>query len=282
VTLGTLASPASAATTGDVTPRAADGPVTGAAAGVLRHARPTTWRGRALARVGVLGALAGATVVVPTMSQGSDGSTGSTLAVAEVSAGASLPSTVSALTATPLSLLPPASLVSSDGALAARGMVAASRAEERDPLPGCDGSTRAPGQNGLLATQDLCTLWDGHTQLRADAAVSLAQFNQAFVARFGADMCLSSGYRSLAQQRVVKAQKGGLAAEPGKSNHGWGLAVDFCSSLTSGAAWTWLNENAAAFGWENPSWARPGGSGPYERWHWEYTKGVKQDGEYYG
>jgi hypothetical protein len=36
------------------------------------------------------------------------------------------------------------------------------------------------------------------------------------------------------------------------------------------------------FGWENPAWARPGGSGPYERWHWEYTKGVMADGEYFG
>ena len=26
---------------------------------------------------------------------------------------------------------------------------------------------------------------------------------------------------------------------------------------------------------------RPGGSGPHEKWHWEYTKGVMEDGEYY-
>jgi len=32
---------------------------------------------------------------------------------------------------------------------------------------------------------------------------------------------------------------------------------------------------------DNPAWARPGGSGPHEKWHWEYTKGVMEDGEYW-
>ncbi|MCR6689422.1 MAG: M15 family metallopeptidase [Cellulomonas sp.] len=118
--------------------------------------------------------------------------------------------------------------------------------------------------------------------MRADAASALAQLNTLYVAQFGADICVSSGYRTLQQQYAVKAQKGGLAAQPGKSNHGWGLAVDFCSSMTSGSRWDWLQANAATYGFENPDWAQPGGSGPYERWHWEYLKGVKADGEYYG
>ena len=134
----------------------------------------------------------------------------------------------------------------------------------------------------MVPETDLCTLWDGHTQIRGDAATALAEFNRAYVARFGADMCLVSGYRTLAQQRAVKASRGSFAATPGKSNHGWGLAVDFCSVLTSGERWTWLNANAPTFGWENPSWALPTGSGPHEKWHWEFTKGVKADGEYYG
>ena len=36
---------------------------------------------------------------------------------------------------------------------------------------------------------------------------------------------------------------------------------------------TWLKENAPDFGWDNPDWARSGGSGPYEPWHWEYVAG---------
>lgn len=234
--------------------------------------------GRGIARIGLLVALVGVTVIVP-VSQKSFPSTAAF--GSDALADSTLPGTVEALTAAPFSVLPPASLVSTD-ATATRSETTASRSEERDPLPGCDGSLRPAGDNGLLASNDLCTLWDGKTQMRADAAVSLAVMNQAFIARFGADMCLSSGYRTLAQQRAVKAQKGGLAAAPGTSNHGWGLAVDLCKDETTGAKWTWLNENAGAFGWENPAWARPGGSGPYERWHWEYTKGVQEDGEYYG
>ncbi len=234
---------------------------------------------RVLGRSGVLAALVGVTVVVPVSQGVADGdiSLG-----AQPTAEASLPSTVAALTALPLSDLPPTALVSTDGSARLRELVDASRDAERSALPGCDGSTRPAGDNGLLATKDLCTLWDGRTQMRADAAVALAELNEAHVARFGTDLCLSSGYRTLAQQRSVKAQKGSLAATPGKSNHGWGLAMDFCSIETSGARWTWLNDNGPTFGWENPTWAKRGGSGPYEPWHWEYIKGVKADGEYYG
>ncbi|WP_396044592.1 D-alanyl-D-alanine carboxypeptidase family protein [Cellulomonas sp. P22] len=236
-------------------------------------ARPVRWT----ARIGVLAALAGVTIAVP-LTQASLPSGG--FATAELAA-EDMPGTVEALTASGLTGLPPASLVSTD-ATALRSTISASRSADREPLAGCDGSKRAPGTNGKLATADLCTLWQGGYQLRADAAVSLAVLNQAFVARFGADLCISSAYRTYGQQQSVKAQKGGLAAAPGKSNHGWGLAVDFCSQETTGARWTWLNENAPSYGWDNPEWARPGGSGPYERWHWEYTQGVKDDGEYYG
>ncbi|WP_456823799.1 M15 family metallopeptidase [Cellulomonas sp. P5_E12] len=240
-----------------------------------RARRPT----RTAARLGVLGVLAGITVVIPV----SQGVVPSPVAFgSDALADSTLPSTVSALAGSSLSALPPSSLVSADGALQARSLAAASsRTEERSLLAGCDGSVRPAGQNGLLKVSDLCTLWDNHTQLRADAAVSLAEFNQAFAARFGGDLCLASGYRTLAQQRAVKAQKGGLAAAPGKSNHGWGLAVDLCQDQTSGVKWRWITENGPTYGWQNPAWAQPGGSGPHEKWHWEYEKGVEADGEYY-
>lgn len=240
-----------------------------------RTGRPT----RMAARLGVLGVLAGITVVIPV----SQGVVPSPVAFgSDALADTTLPTTVSALAGSSLSALPPSSLVSADGALQARSLSAASsRTEERSLLAGCDGSVRPAGQNGLLKVSDLCTLWDNHTQLRADAAVSLAEFNQAFAARFGGDLCLASGYRTLAQQRAVKAQKGGLAAAPGKSNHGWGLAVDLCQDQTSGVKWRWITENGPTYGWQNPAWAQPGGSGPHEKWHWEYEKGVEADGEYY-
>ncbi|MBO9567539.1 MAG: M15 family metallopeptidase [Cellulomonas iranensis] len=233
-----------------------------------------------LGRGGVLTALVAVTVVVPVSQGMADGQV-----VVGTAASASTrvdgPSTVSALTAMPLSDLPPTALVSADGTPRVRELVA-SRGEERSALPGCDGSVRPSGENGLLATKDLCTLWDGRTQMRADAAVALAELNEVHIAKFGTDLCLSSGYRTLAQQKAVKAEKGGLAATPGKSNHGWGLAVDLCGLQNSSVKMAWMNEMAGTFGWENPSWARKGGSGPFEPWHWEYTKGVKSDGEYYG
>lgn len=247
------------------------------------HAVPRSRRGatRLVGRLGVLGALAGITVVLPVAQ--------STLAEAGVpnvfASHVALPSTLDALTGTPTSQQPPASLVTAAGASSAISIAdveRVSRSVERSPLAGCDGVRRPSKVNGELPADSLCTLFDGHTQMRADAAVALAKLNEAYVAKFGADMCLSSGYRTLAQQTAVKAEKGGLAAAPGTSNHGWGLAIDFCSRETQGARWAWLNENGPLYGFVNPSWALPGGSGPHEPWHWEYLKGVEEDGEYYG
>jgi D-alanyl-D-alanine carboxypeptidase len=262
----------------------ADAPVAPESRRARRAAELTTRKsprplpGRWFARAGVLAALAGITVVVP-LTQGVDSGTGTFVATAQA-AEAGLPSTVEALTAKPVDTAPPATMAAGTAAVD-RSAVAASRSFERSPLPGCDGTTRPAGANGQLATADLCTLWDGSMQLRADAASSLADMNLAFRARFGRDLCLTDAYRTLAEQRVLKRQKGGLAAVPGKSNHGWGLAIDLCSTETRGEGWDWIQENSALYGWENPAWALPSGSGPHEPWHWEYTRGVQEDGEYY-
>jgi hypothetical protein len=234
-----------------------------------------------LGRVGVLGALAGITVVLP-ISQSALSAAGVPLAFATHVA---LPSTVDALTAVPPSQQAPAALLSASGAdpsINVADLARVSRSDERSPLPGCDGVRRPGTKNGQVPADSLCTLFDGHTQLRADAAVALAKLNEAYVAKFGSDMCLASGYRTLAQQYAVKAEKGGLAATPGTSNHGWGLAIDFCSRETSGARWTWLKENGPLYGFQNPSWAQAGGAGPHEPWHWEFVQGVEQDGSWWG
>lgn len=264
--------------TGSPAPAAAlvaDAPVT-EVADDRTHGRRTNPLARWGTRAGVLVTLAAVTVAIPLSQQSARSEVAS-----DVAADLTLPSTVEALTSSSSAVLPPASLVSGD-ATAVRQQVDVSRSEEREILPGCDGEAGTASSNGQLPQGDLCSLWDGGTQLRADAAEALAELNAMWVTRFGTDLCLSSGYRTLAEQRAVKAAKGGLAAPAGRSNHGWGLAVDLCSSQTTGAQWEWLNENAPVFGWENPAWAQPGGSGPYERWHWEYTKGVMADGEYYG
>ncbi len=156
----------------------------------------------------------------------------------------------------------------------------ASRGAARAVLPGCDGKVRAMTgiQNGRLPASMLCTLWDPEHQLRADAAVAIAKLNVAYTKRFGRSICFNDAYRSLAEQYAVKAKRGGYAARPGTSEHGWGLAVDLCDGVDEGprsATYAWLRENAPAYGWENPTWARGGGSGPYEPWHWEYMPGER-------
>ncbi len=145
-------------------------------------------------------------------------------------------------------------------------------------MPRCPAATGKPvdiaAGNGRIDRDDLCELWSGE-YLRSDAAVALARLNAEFVTEFGRDLCITDGYRSYSEQVSVRWRKPGLAARPGTSQHGWGLAVDLCKGEASARAkeHTWLEDNAPDFGWDNPDWARSGGSGPYEPWHWEYVAG---------
>lgn len=162
-----------------------------------------------------------------------------------------------------------------DGLLRVREEDPASRAGDRSPLPGCDGvppETLQP--NGDLDEGYLCTLWDGETRMRADAAVALTLLAERYRAELGTDICLTSGYRSYGEQEALRRQKPALAAPAGTSEHGNGLAVDICGGVeAAGPGYDWLRANAPALGFDNPEWARSGGSGPYEPWHWEYVAG---------
>jgi LAS superfamily LD-carboxypeptidase LdcB len=140
----------------------------------------------------------------------------------------------------------------------------------------CKGGDVSGYSNGHIPESALCPLWGapGH-RLRADAAAAFNRMSKAYAAHFGAPICVTDSYRSYAQQERVYAEKPGLAARPGTSNHGWGLATDLCGGIeTDGTATnTWLRQNAGRFAWFHPSWGDPGGSGPYEPWHWEYAGG---------
>jgi len=83
--------------------------------------------------------------------------------------------------------------------------------------------------------------------------------------------CITDSYRSYDAQVDVYDRKPGLAAVPGTSEHGWGLALDVGCGANSfgGALYEWLDDNADDYGWDNPDWARPSGSTP-EPWHWEF------------
>jgi LAS superfamily LD-carboxypeptidase LdcB len=88
----------------------------------------------------------------------------------------------------------------------------------------------------------------------------------------GGPVCVTDSYRSYAAQVDVYHRKPGLAAVPGTSEHGWGLAVDLCGGVqTYGTpAFNWMKANAPRFGFHHPAWAEPSGSRP-EAWHWEFT-----------
>ena len=209
-----------------------------------------------------------------------------TAAAAGLQHTAELPTTVEALAA-PVDLTPPTALSAPEGATIEHASRGAFRDGEAAPSPSatssaevlaaaeCSGLAPGPMTNGRLTAVDLCDLWQKPYKDRADAVVTAFAMNDAFVARFGRPMCLTSGYRTLEEQAQLRATRGGLAAPPGISNHGWGLAIDFCPNTYGGAAGAWLQANGPKFGWDNPAWARPGGSGPFEPWHWEYVPGVK-------
>lgn len=150
----------------------------------------------------------------------------------------------------------------------------ASRDFNRSPLPGCEGkSARTDGKNGRLNPKQLCRLpGPGNHMLRADAAIAFAKLNEAYTRRFGDSISLTDSYRTYAQQVSVKRRKPGLAARAGTSNHGWGLAIDIADGVPKrNDRYHWLAKHAPKYGWDNPAWARKGGRGPYEPWHWEYT-----------
>ncbi|WP_449065736.1 D-alanyl-D-alanine carboxypeptidase family protein [Planomonospora algeriensis] len=137
---------------------------------------------------------------------------------------------------------------------------------------GCDPTkVNSAGEfpNGLIPKAYLCPLQQPGHQLRADAAIAFISMNESYRKRFGKPMCVTDAYRSLAEQQSVYYRRPGLAAVPGRSNHGLGLAVDLCGGVQNfrSAEFNWVEANGKKFGWFHPQWAY---SSPFEPWHWEY------------
>ncbi|NHC43993.1 hypothetical protein G9H72_01785 [Motilibacter sp. K478] len=137
---------------------------------------------------------------------------------------------------------------------------------------GCTGEDVSGYPNGELPLPALCSIWGapGHL-LRADAAAAFTAMSKAYAATFGSPICVTDSYRNRAMQEDLYVRKPTLAAIPGTSNHGWGVAVDLCDGVESFGTpqHEWLVLNATAYGWYHPAWADATGSRP-EPWHWEY------------
>ncbi|MCF4121474.1 M15 family metallopeptidase [Antribacter sp. KLBMP9083] len=159
--------------------------------------------------------------------------------------------------------------------LAARrdGVVAANEAllDAQDavtcPAPDQEWSPRS----GHLDAAELAPIpWDPSYSVRADLVPGLVAMDAAYQQAFGGHLKISSAYRTFDDQLAVYDPSSPIAAPPGCSNHGLGVAADFGGGVqTFGSAkYTWLKANAGTHGWEHPSWAEPGGRVP-EPWHWQ-------------
>lgn len=127
--------------------------------------------------------------------------------------------------------------------------------------------------NGLIPRSALCPLASSPNHvLRSDAANAFAALNEAFALEFGSNISITDSYRTLAEQIDVKRRKPTLAATPGTSRHGLGIAVDLGDGIQNAdsAQHQWMDRNAALYGWINPAWAQ-NRSGQFEPWHWEFT-----------
>lgn len=104
----------------------------------------------------------------------------------------------------------------------------------------------------------------GSNYLRADAAGAFRAMKRA-AKRDGINITFSSaaqsGYRDYETQERLFREKGdsdtgGLAADPGTSNHGWGMAIDI-----GPAARAWVAQYGAKYGFRGI---------PNEPWHFDY------------
>jgi len=109
--------------------------------------------------------------------------------------------------------------------------------------------------------------------LRCDAEAALTRLNDAFRTQFGEPLAMDLTYRSYDEQVAIRAYYGALAAKPGTSNHGLGLALDLQEWPDvygfGTPRYEWLLANGPSFGWDAPASVRQDSACP-EYWHIEF------------
>lgn len=134
-------------------------------------------------------------------------------------------------------------------------------------------------RNGRIDPNNLQPINLGSHRLYKDAAQAFIQMASKYKADTGKTLTVTDSYRPLQVQIDLILRKGwykgeapantsqisGLAAQPGTSNHGWGLAVDIAGSDKFGTdTYNWLAANAKDFGFQRIQ------NDTKEPWHWEY------------
>ncbi|WP_062382435.1 M15 family metallopeptidase [Demequina iriomotensis] len=121
--------------------------------------------------------------------------------------------------------------------------------------------------NGRIPAEALSPITGSSQRMWGPAAEQLNRL-MADASADGVTIGVTDGYRDYDTQVSLAASKGlysqgGLAAEPGTSQHGWGLAADLSLDST---ALAWMREHAADYGFVEAV--------PRESWHWEFQPGA--------
>ena len=166
-----------------------------------------------------------------------------------------------------------ASLLPAGAGGAGAGTFAAALAAAQDGAPTVGAAAPAPAAalsaatpkgygNGRIPPQALASIGGGE-RLWAPAAAAFERMRDAASAA-GVRIGVNDSYRSFDEQVDMARRKGlysagGLAAQPGTSDHGWGKALDL---QLDGRAQSWMRANGERFGFDD--------STPREPWHWVY------------
>lgn len=135
--------------------------------------------------------------------------------------------------------------------------------------------------NGEVPANQLCQVPGSKSKdyrMSCRAIPDFTAMNNAYKKQFGVNLQVDhldrlTTYRTVADQRVLYNKylngTGNLAAKPGTSNHGWGIALDI-NMRRNGAGshqsntYKWLNANGPTYGFDDTV--------PSEDWHWEYHR----------
>jgi D-alanyl-D-alanine carboxypeptidase len=117
--------------------------------------------------------------------------------------------------------------------------------------------------NGKIPSHALEQVGNTNHKLWAPAAESLSTMI-ADAKKDGVKIGITDSYRSFSEQVDVARRKGlysqgGLAAKPGTSEHGWGMATDLD---LNNKAQAWMRTHGKEYGFVENT--------PREPWHWAY------------